>query len=893
MSLLRICRLLVLAFIMFSSGKTLAQESFNYNFNNTPLAKVLDTIEKDHRVQIFYIPEWLNNIEVTGVYSAKSINELLNKILENIGISVVQYDNTSFVLINNIQDGQIVETYTKEGEKLRKFIIGSDNQHQKNAIITGQITDLESKEPVTGATIRLKDTQIGSVANSDGYYKLNLPVGEHVLVINSVGYHEEELHVVLRSDGELNITLVSSTNTLDEITIIGQSEKEMVSEAQMSVDVIEMKDVEYVPSLMGEKDIVKAIALLPGVVSGEGTNGYSVRGSSLGQNLIFVDGAPVYNSSHLFGLFSIFNPGVVSSSTIYKGTMPAQYGGRVASVMNVNIKDGLDDKITGEAGIGLISSRLHLEGPVSKKIGIVVGGRTSYVNRYLERVENADIRKSSAGFYDINAKVSFKANNNNTFSINTLISNDAFTLPNQDYVNYGTQLFSAKWGHVISETAVNNITLAYSNYSSTNNTKKSLINESIENGISSVLFKSNLSLFHIDKHAFNAGLEGNFTTIDPGKSTEDQQQQVYSTQIEKEKGLEFSLFASDEFSPTNRITLNYGLRYSTFSLLGPGTEYSYLSNEPKQTSTISDSTTYSKNEVVQFYHGLEPRFFFKYQVNNNLDLKFNVGRAYQYIHLVSNTASISPLSIFKLSDSNIKPQVADQAAIGIFKRLDKKPIEFGAEVFYRRINNLPDYKNGADLTNNPNLEREIIFGIGKAYGIELQAAKNSGKLSGLLSYSYTRSLSKMTSSLPDEQINAGEYYSSDYDIPHTISLTGDYMLTRAWSLSFNWVYNSGRPISYPEAIYYDHGIPVLYFNKRNTYRIPDYHRLDLSLNWKTPNLKLNKKWDVSWSFSMYNVYGRSNAYSIFFQRVGNITQAKKLSILAQPIPSATLIIKFL
>ncbi|SMD31768.1 TonB-dependent Receptor Plug Domain [Reichenbachiella faecimaris] len=879
--------------IAINSFESVGQGNVSYTFEEESLESALTKIEEDNQVQFYYVNDWIDGLNVNGTYTARTLEDLIDELLFPFGLSTIKYNQDSYIFLKALKDGQVIESRLENGEVLKKMVVGDAERTSDIATVKGHIKDAESGEPVVGATLYSKTLKKGTASDYTGNFEISLPAGEHIMTLSSVGFHEDKLHLVLFSDGQIEVSLVRNTNSLDEVTITGQAEKDVVSEALMSMSVVEMKQIEYVPSLLGERDVVKTIALLPGVVSGEGTNGYSVRGSNLGQNLLFVDGAPVYNSAHLFGLFSIFNPGVIENTTIYKGTMPVEYGGRVASVMNINVKDGRNEKIVGEAGIGLISSRLNLEGPLSKKMNFVLGGRVSYINRYLDRLKNSNIRKSRGGFYDVNAKLTYSPSDNDLLSINSLLSNDDFTLPNGDEINYNTGLASLKWSHTFSKNSINHLTLAYSTYESHIGSQDSLLNRSSQNRITTGLIKSDFSFYSIENHSINVGLEANFTNVDPGKEQLTKTDGVSSVQIEKEHGLEVSVFAGDEFLINDKLTLSYGLRFSNFFLIGSGTSYQYESQEAKSSSSVIDSTTYSRGELIQSYGGLEPRLFVKYAINNDLALKFNAGRSYQYIHLVSNAASVSPLSIWKLSDTNLRPQKADQASIGIFRTLHNKTIELSSEVFVRKINDLPDYKNGAVLINNPHLDRDLVSGTGRAYGAEFQVIKKTGKLSGLLAYSFTRSLIEMKSSISENQINGGEYYASDYDIPHNLSVTGDYQLTRTWSLSFNWLYNSGRPISYPEAIYNQSGTPVLFYNKRNEYRMPDYHRLDLSLNWKTPNLKIQKNWDFSWSFSVYNAYGRSNAYSIYFVREGNLPSAKKLSILANPVPSVTLNIKML
>ncbi|MEP3580367.1 MAG: TonB-dependent receptor [Cyclobacteriaceae bacterium] len=869
------------------------QGRYSYEFNNVPLDSALRVVEQKNNINIYLLPDWTRGRYISGKFSGYSITSVLSSMLNPNGFSVVRFDESSYVMLKETTDGQVIEHYNEEGEVVKKFVIGESQSYSGSATISGRISDTQDSSALIGATVQVKKIGAGTTTDTNGSFELTLPAGEHEIEIKSLGYHPDVFTVILQSDGNIDRTLVSATSTLNEVVVTGLKEEASVTQGQMSRNVLEMESIEYVPTLMGEKDVIKVVELLPGVTStGEGANGYSVRGGNAGQNLILVENAPLYNSSHLFGLFSIFNPGVVENSVIYKGTMPIQYGGRVSSVMDINVKDGTGEKLGGEAGIGLMSSRLHFEAPLSDKLSVVAGGRVSYVNHYLSNLENFDVRDSRASFYDTNAKITYELSDKNIFSVNGLISEDDFTLPTGDDINYGNKLLSANWKHTFSDEVIANFNISYSGYNSNIQAADSLTSELIKSKISTISAKGNISLFNLKNHTITAGVESNWHKINPGGITSSDPTDTSFMQIEKERALEAALFLGDEYQLNDKTSIGFGLRYSTFFQMGPGTEYSYQKGEARRFETLTDSTKYGKNEIINAFGGLEPRLFVNYELNNNTSIKFNVGRSRQYLHLISSSASVSPLSIWKTSNRYLKPQVADQAALGIFKEYRNKGLELSAEVFYRKINNLPDYRNGAQLLTNPHLERDLVSGKGKSYGLELQLSRNFGKLSGWFAYTYSRSLNKMASSIPEEQINGGVVYRSDNDRPHSLSVFGDYKWRRLLSISFNWIYTSGRPITYPETVYYNGSVPVAIFSDRNEYRIPDYHRLDLSLNWKGASLKVDKKWDIDWVFSMYNVYGRKNAYSIYFQREDNQIAGKKLSILAEPIPSVTAIIKF-
>lgn len=868
-----------------------AQQSFSYTFSETPLISALDQIEREQDIDLYFDPDWVEGKVVSGTFESITLENLLNQITYNAGLTALSYDETTFVFIKELNDGQVISERTSTGEEIFKKIVGNPQPNINSATITGKVLDLDNGTPLIGATLWVRGLDVGATSDYNGEFELELTPGEHKIEVNSMGYYREDLYIILQSSGELDIPLVTSDVTLQEVTVRATRDAPDISEGQMSKNDLEMEKLEYVPSLMGEQDIVKSINLLPGVVSSEGSNGYSVRGGSFGQNLIFLESAPLYNPSHLFGLFSVFNPGVVERLSIYKGTMPPRFGGRVSSVMDVELRDGISDQWGGEASIGFVSSRFSVQGPVSEKLSLVSGGRLSYFNRYLERIRNNDLQDSRGSFYDGNLKMTYAHSDKTTISLNSFASFDEFSLPGGESISYGNQLASLNLSQKYSEDLRGNYDLTFSNYTSTLKSEDSIQSRKVESGIKTISLKGYLSFFKFPGHVINGGLETNFVQVDQGKIETVLFDEVSSSALPIENGLESAVFIGDEFSVNDKLTVNLGLRYSLFNQLGEGVAFSYEEGVSRSILSRVDSTEYQRGEVMHTYGGLEPRFFINYDLSQTFALKFNMGRSRQFLHLMSNTASISPLNIWKLSSSNVLPQVADQMSVGFFKEIIPWQMDISYEFFYRRISDMPDFKNGAILFDNPTLETEIVAGLGEAYGHEVQITKKAGKLTGWFSYTFSRSFNTINSLIEEDRINNGQRYSSNFDIPHSVSISGDYLLSRLWSLSFNWLYNTGRPITYPEASYFHNAVSVAYYSDRNAYRIPDYHRLDLSLNVKSASLKVDKKMDYTLSFSVYNVYGRANAYSVFFQRSGNRMVGKQLTVLDLPIPSVTLTIK--
>lgn len=870
-----------------------AQEKLSYSFENTTLLQGIKEVSEKEKITVRFYEPWLKDISLQGSYTGYSYEELLNNILHPFGMFVTHYNDRIYIIINDSENGQIVSKIKSDGTKVKSIIAGKADPKITSATITGTITDHEDRTPIIGAVLQIKNLQKGTVTDGKGYYSITLPVGQHTLEVSSLGYYKESIQLILQSDDQIGLTLLTQSSNLDEVLITGKREAAAESAGQMSKEVIELKEVEYLPSLMGDRDVLKTIELLPGINSnGEGSNGFSVRGGNSGQNLIILENAPVYNPAHLFGFFSVFNPGIVESATVYKGALPVSYGGRVASVMDIRLLSDASKSWDGEISVGYLSSRMNISGPLSKKLSIITGAKISYTDRFFGKLKNLDIRDSKANYYDWNLKFIYSLSEKDQLSISTFASEDNYSIPGNESVNYGNQVASMNWKHTFNQNKYSNSTLAFSRYFSKILSADSLLSTSLFNSINNLTLKNNLTINQSSNHMINYGFESNFTFVNPGNLEYRTALEKNIDQFEKERALEFSIYGSDEIKISNQLTLNIGLRSSTYLQFGPGKVYEYAEGYSKSESSVTDSTDYSGFQVMKSYWGLEPRFFLEYRINKTTNLKFNYGRSRQNLHLVNNAISISPTNIWKLSDQYLKPEVADMIAVGIFKDLNKKQINLSSEVYYRHINNLPDYKNGSELLTNHNLETALLSGTGNSYGAEFQLSKTGGKISGWISYTYARAFNQIKSNLALDEVNQGHVYAASTDRPHNLSITGDLWISRILSLSFNWNYYSGRPISFPEAIYTQDGVEVAFFSKRNQYRIPDYSKLDLALNMKGTSLKKNKNWDLYWSFGIYNVTGRNNIYSVYFQNEYGRIKAKKLTIISSPIPSLTATAKF-
>lgn len=754
---------------------------------------------------------------------------------------------------------------------------------QSKYSLSGTIRDAETGEDLIGATVVLKeDLGTGTTTNAYGFYSLSLPAGTYVLLFRYLGYETVEKEVILSENLKVNMELSPSLESLGTVVIESEKEDQNVTSTAMSVTKLDMGQIEKIPVLFGEKDVMKTVQLMPGVkTAGEGNSGFYVRGGSVDQNLILLDEAPVYNPSHLLGFFSVFNSDALKDVTLYKGGMPAEYGGRTSSVMDIKMKDGNSKNFGASGGIGLISSKLSLEGPITKDKGsFMVSGRRTYADLFLSMSGDEDLQGTTLYFYDLNTKANYRLNENNRIYLSGYFGRDNFGF-NEDFgFDWGNATGTVRWNHISSDKLFSNTSLIYSEYDYKISIGSDDDGFSLTSTINDWNLKQDFTWFANTNNTVKFG--GNLIdhTFVPGQIDAGAANMFGSTDVDAQNSIEGALYLQNAHKVSHRLSLDYGLRYSYFDYRGEGTAYDF-----DDEGEVVASTFYEKGTSIQRYGGFEPRVAGRFQLNANSSLKASYNRNLQYLHLLSNNTTATPTDIWVPSSKNVKPQIADQVALGYFRNFKDNMFEFSVEGYYKAMDNLIDYRDGASLQFSGNVEADLVYGEGEAYGLELFIKKNKGRFTGWLSYTLSRTLRKF------EYINDGEAFSARQDRIHDVSVVGMYDLTDKLSLSATWVFYTGDAVTFPSGKYTVDGRVVPYYSERNGYRMPDYHRLDLGLNWQR---KKTEKFESSWNFSLYNAYGRENAYSISFQQSEsnpNVTQAVQLSLFKW-VPSFSYNFKF-
>lgn len=753
------------------------------------------------------------------------------------------------------------------------FLFCAISSFSQSFTISGKITNKANGETLFGAEVLTSNYKNGTTTNEYGFYSLTLPKGNYTLIINYLGFKQETKEIILDKNLTLNFELSEAENTLDEV-IISAKEVQIHSKlkkAQMSVTKLRISTIKKAPVVFGETDILKTITLLPGVTTnGEGSSGFNVRGGASDQNLVLLDEATIYNTSHLFGFFSVFNADAIKDVNLYKGGIPAKYGGRIASVLDVRQKDGNNKNFHFNGGIGLISSRLLIEGPIKKeKASFLLAGRTSYANVFLKAAK----KDNRVGFFDVNTKLSYELNENNRLFLSGYFGQDTFKLANFFNSSYGNNTFNLRWNHLFTPKLFSNLSIIYSkyNYNLTFNT----LDFEWKSGITDTNVKYDLNYSLSDKIKLNFGTQFTNYFFNPGEILKTTETSTINERIlDKKYAYKPALYIEAEQKITNKLNLRYGLRLNSFFRVGPQKYQLYANDQAviynsdldiyERADSIGEKI-YKKGEVIANFNGLEPRFSLAYQLDENTSFKASYQLINQYLHLVSNTNSATPLDVWTPSGKYIKPQKSNQFAIGYFKNLQKDTYTLEIESYYKTVKNRIDYIDGADLIANDHLETEILPGTSRAYGLEILLRKNKGKFTGWLSYTLSKSEQKVAGRTPQETgINNGNWYNTPYDRTHDLSITGSYKYSKKWQFGINFIYQTGRPANYPSGQYQfeDYTVPV--FVTRNAERLPAYHRLDISAT-MNPHKNKNRKWKTQWIFGIYNVYGRKNAASITFE----------------------------
>lgn len=760
---------------------------------------------------------------------------------------------------------------------------------QGTATIAGHIKYASSGEPIAGASVYIENPFTGVATDQFGYYALTIPKGKHELVIKSVGFKNTRRKIILYGDGKLDIEMLEDVTSLKELVVEAEKDKN-VSSLQMGVDKLDIKTMKKVPTALGELDIFKVMLTLPGVQNvGEASTGLNVRGGATDQNLILLNDAVIFNPAHLFGFFSAFNPDLIKNAELYKSTIPVQYGGRLSSVLDVNTREGNKKKITGSGGIGPVTGRLLIEGPIIKdKSSFLIGGRSTYSNWLLREIPNDLVSNSKASFYDLNAILTYEINENNSLYATGYFSSDQFTLNSDTLYRYSNQAATLKWKHIFTNKLYSVFAGSFTGYDYGVRSDANPVNAfELSYALRQYNLKTDFSYFPDPKHSIDFGASSIRYQIEPGSYTPvGSSSSVKPDILPKEQGIESAIYVGDQYDVSARLSLYIGLRYSVYTYLGAHDKYLYADGLSKDPETIVDTVSYASGKPIATYHGPEYRISVKYMLSPSASIKLSFNRTRQYVQMLSNTAAISPTDVWKLSDAYIKPQVGDQISLGVYKNLRSNTVETSVEGYYKRMDNTLDYKGGAKIILNRAIETDVLNAQGQAYGVEFMVKKLSGKINGWISYTYSRSLLRTRGTFESETVNDGKYYASNFDKPHALNVISNYKFSHRVSTSFNLTYSTGRPITLPIGKYYSEGSYRVLYGPRNGSRIPDYFRMDISFNLEG-NHKIKKLTHSSWTVGVYNLTGRKNAYSIFFDSKNGVTRGYKLSIFGAPIPTVT------
>lgn len=913
---------IVILFSQFLISQT--EKKISISFEEVSLKDALIALEEASNSKLYFNENWFNNTLISKSFVNEPVGNILEEILSETTINFFIDGNKIILTKNNAIRGTLPPNYfnsntqkdevqeqiaskvpvlqkayvsnnrSKKNEAL--FYVGKENNatDKKFFTLTGRIIDSKTKKPLDGIDVYIRGTSINTLTNTLGNYALEVPKGYNVLEIASIAYGKHEKQIVVYGDGTLNFELSEDVEELGEVLIKADKDANIKS-VEVGVTKIDVEGIKNIPLVLGERDILKVATTMPGVKTiGEGALGYNVRGGKVDQNLILFDGAVIYNPSHFFGIFSAINPFATESVDIYKGSIPSEFGGRLSSVIDIATKDVNTKEFSGEGNIGPVTGNLMVEVPLAKdKSGLLVGARATYSDWVLRSLSEPEIQNSEVSFYDVLVKYNHKIDANNDIQATAYLSNDQFSITSDSIFKYSNRMASVRWNRTVNEKNRFTAQLATSQYRF-NILYDGIFNRNFDFGytINETQLKLRARYLHSNKHKFTYGLSSKLYAINPGEIEPlGDQSVIQSERIDREKGLESAIFISDLYEVNKKLLLDLGFRYSVYSALGPGTQNVYAPNAPVNAESVIETKTYGNNEFIKTYGGPEFRFSARYFLSPTASIKAGYNKTIQYSHLLSSNTTASPVDSWKLSDLNIEPQRAEQLSLGFFKNFDDALYELSIEGYYKRMRNLLDYKVGAQLLLNQNIETELLQGDGKAYGIEFLLKKKQGRFNGWLAYSYSRTFVKLDSEFVTERVNNGNYFAANQDRPHDLSLISNFRLTKRYSFSLNFNYQTGRPITYPVGKYIFNGAEQVLYSDRNTFRVPDYYRLDLGVNIEGnhKNVKLAHSF---WNISVYNVLGRNNPFSVFFVNEQGQIKAYQTSIFAIPVPTITYNFKF-
>lgn len=904
--------------LIFCSSYALSQQSISLHARQQPVEEVFRQIAKQCGRVIYYNPADVDSLLVTIDCANLAPVEALQQVVKERQLQVFAFsDKYLFVLkdkkiITELPDdyfekARVEKEYSNFAEILNKqkeqkatsenkvYTIGEATAAATGKVkLTGHMTDFRSGEPVVGAVVYIENPSIAATTDGFGFYTLLLPAGRHNLQIKGMGLKDTQRQILLKSDGKLDIELEEQIYSLKEVTITSDRIANVKSNV-LGVERLSIKEVKNIPTVFGEKDVLRIVMMLPGVKAvGEASSGFNVRGGATDQNLILFNDGTVYNPTHLFGLFSAFNADVVKDIELYKSSIPAKYGGRISSVLDINGREGNKKKFTGSASIGLLTSQLVLEGPIGKKTSFIAGGRTTYSDWLLNLLpEKSGYKDGKAGFYDMNLIIDHKFSDKDNLYASGYYSHDRFQFDTNERYNYTNANGSLKWRHVYQKRLTSTFTAGYDHYDyQTRTTENPAEAYLLRFDINQVFGKLDFTHYLNEKHTLDFGIGSTHYMLNPGKFTPDHSESLIKPdKLQQENAVESYIYLADRWEINDRLSVNAGIRYMMFNAMGPRTYSVYnLSFLPTEGMAIGTENI-NRWKAFKTYHAPEFRLSARYAFDGDFSVKAGFNTLQQNIHKLSNTTIMSPTDTWKLSDANIKPQKGMQVAAGLYKNFLGNTIETSIEGYYKTMKDYLDYRSGAQLTMNHHIETDIISTQGKAYGVELMLKKTQGKLNGWLSYSYSRTLLQQNDTRIEAPINDGAWYAADYDKPHEIKFAGNYKFTQRYSFSLNCDYSTGRPVTLPASKYEYAGGEFVYYSGRNQYRIPDFFRMDAAFNIE-PSHKLTLLTHSTFSIGVYNVTGRKNAYSVYYISENGTLNGYKMAIFGAPIPYVSYNIKF-
>ena len=917
MKIKNIYSILFFLFITIYTGN--AQKTITLNIQNVPANDLFRMIESQSGLTIFCNPADISSLFLSVQCQDVLPEEALAQALNGTSLRVSSFeDRYLFVHKGQAITASIANSFFESTAYQRDSInrmlllideqkaisenkvynIGDENVRNRpdRATLTGIITyfDSRTREPVAGAVIYTEDSRYSATTNASGFYSIRLPAGRQKLLVRGVGLKDAQRNVNVFTDGKLDIELEEERYAIDEV-VVTSDRRTRIRSTSIGVERMLINEIKNVPTAFGEMDVMRIVMMLPGVKTvGEASSGINVRGGSTDQNLILFNGGTIYNPTHLFGLFSAFNPDVVKEIELYKSSIPAKYGGRISSVLEMSGREGNKEKFSGQASLGLLTSRATIEGPIGDKTSFILAGRTTYSNWLFGVLpESSGYRDGKASFYDANAIIDHKFSDKDNLYVSGYYSRDRFSFTEDDKYEYTNASASLKWRHSFSNKLTGTVTGSYDHYDYETHGRKTLYDGfNLTFGINQYLGNFNFTSYLSDKHTLEFGVNGILYELNPGKiDPNNAESLIIPDKIQNERAIESAIYLTERWVVSDKLSIDLGVRYSMFNVVGPRSYNLYDPNILPNIKFVTETKQVEDWKIFKTYHNPEFRIAARYAISDDLSIKAGLNTLSQYIHKLSNTTIMSPTDTWKLSDVNIKPQRGMQVAAGIYKNFRNNMIETSIEGYYKTMEDYLDYRGGAVLSMNHNIETDVISTSGKSYGVEFMVNKNQGDLNGWVSYTYSRAMLRQDDPRVDKPVNNGNWYPAHYDKPHEFKFVGNYKITKRYSISLNCDYSTGRPITLPTSKFEYAGMEYSFYSNRNQYRIPDFFRMDFSFNiGASHNLTLLTHSEIS--IGVYNLTGRKNAYSVYYIAENGVLNGYKMAIFGAPIPYISYNIKF-